>query len=112
MLLAAVLGASHALLPGHGKTVMAAYLAGRRGTRRDALLVGATVTATHTAGVLVLGLVLSVTTAVAPDGVLSWLGVLSGLLVAGIGAGLLVSAARARRPAPTFLRDGPFAHTR
>ena len=38
---------------------MAAYLAGRRGTRRDALLVGATVTATHTAGVLVLGLVLS-----------------------------------------------------
>ena len=60
VLLAVVLGASHAMLPGHGKTVMAAYLAGRRGTRRDALLVGATVTATHTAGVLVLGLVISV----------------------------------------------------
>ena len=46
MLLSVVLGASHAMLPGHGKTVMAAYLAGRRGTRRDALLVGASVTAT------------------------------------------------------------------
>ena len=102
VLLAVVLGASHAMLPGHGKTVMAAYLAGRRGTRRDALLVGATVTATHTAGVLVLGLVLTVSTALAPDGVLSWLGVLSGLLVAGIGAGLLVSAARAWRAAPTY----------
>jgi nickel/cobalt transporter (NicO) family protein len=51
---------------------MAAYLAGRRGTRRDALLVGATVTATHTTGVLVLGLVVSVSASVAPDGVLSW----------------------------------------
>ncbi len=56
VLLALVVGAAHAALPGHGKTVMAAYLAGRRGTRRDAVLVGATVTLTHTAGVLVLGL--------------------------------------------------------
>ncbi len=47
------------MLPGHGKTVMAAYLAGRRGRPRDALVVGATVTATHTAGVLVLGLALT-----------------------------------------------------
>jgi ABC-type nickel/cobalt efflux system permease component RcnA len=76
---------------------MAAYLAGRRGTRRDALLIGATVTATHTTGVLVLGLVVSVSASVAPDGVLSWLGVLSGLLVAGIGVMLLASAARAWR---------------
>ena len=57
MLLSVVLGASHAMLPGHGKTVMAAYLAGRRGTRRDALLVGASVTATQTASVLAVGLV-------------------------------------------------------
>ncbi|MBL8928234.1 MAG: hypothetical protein JNM77_18705, partial [Pseudonocardia sp.] len=101
VLLAAVLGASHAMLPGHGKTVMAAYLAGQRGTWRDALLVGATVTATHTAGVLVLGLVLSVSATVAPEGVLSGLGVASGLLVAGIGVGLLVSASRAWRGGPT-----------
>ena len=100
VVLAAVLGASHAMLPGHGKTVMAAYLAGRRGTRRDALLVGATVTATHTTGVLVLGLGLSVATAVAADGVLSALGVISGLLVAGIGvgaAGVGGAAVRLRR---------------
>jgi len=44
LLLSLVLGASHAALPGHGKTVMAAYLAGKRGTVRDAALVGATVT--------------------------------------------------------------------
>ncbi len=79
---------------------MAAYLAGRRGTRRDALLVGATVTATHTAGVLVLGLAVSVSAAFAPEGVLRWLGVGSGLLVAGVGGALLVSARRARRTQP------------
>ncbi|MFC9033148.1 hypothetical protein ACOZFM_14625 [Streptomyces arboris] len=44
LLLALVLGASHAAMPGHGKTIMAAYLAGRRGTGRDAFTVGATVT--------------------------------------------------------------------
>jgi nickel/cobalt exporter len=97
VVLALVLGASHALLPGHGKTVMAAYLAGRRGTRRDALLVGATVTATHTVGVLVLGVLVSVSAAFAPDGVLRGLTVLSGLLVAGVGVALLRSAARTRR---------------
>jgi ABC-type nickel/cobalt efflux system permease component RcnA len=96
VVLAVVLGAGHALLPGHGKTVMAAYLAGRRGTRRDALVVGATVTATHTAGVLLLGLGVSVSSAFAPEGVLRWLGVVSGLLVAGIGVVLLRSAVRPR----------------
>ncbi len=58
ILLAVILGAGHAALPGHGKTVMAAYIAGRRGRTRDALLVGATVTLTHTGGVLILGLLL------------------------------------------------------
>src|SRR5262249_42409560 len=56
VLLSLVLGAAHAALPGHGKTVMAAYLAGRHGRPRDAIAVGATVTLTHTGGVLVLGL--------------------------------------------------------
>ncbi|MBA2389920.1 MAG: High-affinity nickel-transporter [Geodermatophilaceae bacterium] len=97
LLLAILLGAGHALLPGHGKTVMAAYLAGRRGSRRDALLVGATVTGTHTAGVLVLGVAISVSSAVAGEEVLRWLGVISGLLVAAIGIALLRSALRSRR---------------
>ncbi len=85
------------MLPGHGKTVMAAYLAGRRGSRRDALIVGATVTGTHTAGVLVLGIAISVSSAVAGEQVLRWLGVISGLLVAAIGVALLRSAVRSRR---------------
>ncbi|MET4926512.1 nickel transporter [Streptomyces sp. PSRA5] len=94
LLLAVVLGASHAAMPGHGKTIMAAYLAGRRGTPRDAVTVGATVTLTHTAGVLVLGLLLPVATTLAGETVLTWLGLASGLLVTGIGLWLLRSAVR------------------
>ncbi|CAN5132190.1 hypothetical protein BH20ACT5_BH20ACT5_04580 [soil metagenome] len=97
VVLALLLGAGHAVLPGHGKTVMAAYLAGSRGSRRDALLVGATVTATHTVGVLVLGLLVSLGSAFAGEQALRWLGVISGLLVAGIGVMLLRSALRSRR---------------
>ncbi|MGW5156737.1 nickel/cobalt transporter [Nonomuraea wenchangensis] len=90
--LAVVLGAGHALIPGHGKTVMAAYLAGRRGRPRDAVVVGATVTATHTAGVLVVGLALTAFTTLAGETVLSWLGVASGALIAVIGVRLLLNA--------------------
>ena len=92
VLLAVLLGTGHALLPGHGKAVMAAYLAGRRGRPRDALTVGATVTATHTAGVLLLGLALSLSSSLAGDQVIRWLGVGSGLLVAGIGLFMLRGA--------------------
>jgi nickel/cobalt transporter (NicO) family protein len=107
--IALVLGAMHAVAPGHGKTVMAAYLVGQRGTLRDALAVGATVTATHTAGVLVLGAVLSTSTAVSPRDVYPWLGILSGALVASVGVSLLWRATR------SYQRGGAFAfhvHTR
>lgn len=96
LLLAVVLGASHAAMPGHGKTIMAAYLAGRRGTPRDAVTVGATVTLTHTAGVLALGLLLPIATTLAGETVLTWLGLASGLLVTGIGVWLLRSAVKGR----------------
>lgn len=92
LLLSLVLGASHAALPGHGKTIMAAYLAGRRGTPRDAITVGVTVTFTHTAGVLALGLALPVATSLAGETVLTWLGLISGLMVTGIGLWLLRAA--------------------
>jgi ABC-type nickel/cobalt efflux system permease component RcnA len=92
LLLAVALGAIHAVAPGHGKTVMAAYLVGLRGTFRQAMTIGATVTLTHTAGVLVLGLVLSTSRAVASERVYPWLGLTSGLLLAAVGAGLLVRA--------------------
>ncbi|MEU9073818.1 high frequency lysogenization protein HflD [Kitasatospora sp. NPDC048538] len=113
VLLSVVLGAGHALLPGHGKTVMAAYLAGRRGSIRDAVTVGATVTVTHTAGVLIIGLGLTVFSSLAGDAVLGWLGVVSGALVAAVGAGLLRDALRRHDlrphghvPRPTSGTDG------
>lgn len=87
-----LLGAAHAALPGHGKTVMAAYLAGKRGTRRDAVVVGATVTLTHTVGVLVLGLALTLSSSLAGDRVTSELGAVSGVLIVAVGLGLLRGA--------------------
>lgn len=99
VLLSLVLGAGHAFLPGHGKTIMAAYLVGRRGRLRDVISVGATVTITHTAGVLVLGLLLSLTAAFAPTAAEQYLSIVSGLIVTGVGVGLLVSAIRRYRTA-------------
>ena len=96
MLLSVLLGAVHALAPGHGKTVMAAYLVGRRGSLRQAALIGVTVTAAHTTGVLVLGLVLSASTSLAPERIYPWLGLTSGLMLVAIGAGLLRGALRRR----------------
>jgi nickel/cobalt exporter len=97
VLLSLILGASHAALPGHGKTVMAAYLAGKHGTTRDAITVGATVTFTHTAGVLGLGLLLSTSASLAGESILNWLGAASGLLIAAIGVSLLRNARRSLR---------------
>ncbi len=86
------LGALHALGPGHGKTIVGAYLVGSRGTPSHALLLGATVTATHTAGVYALGLVTLVAAQyVVPDRLYPVLGLLSGLLVVGIGTALVRS---------------------
>jgi ABC-type nickel/cobalt efflux system permease component RcnA len=95
--LAVVLGAAHALAPGHGKTVMAAYLVGLRGSLRQAATIGATVTVTHTAGVLLLGLALSASRAVASERVYPWLGLASGLLLAGVGLTLAARALRGHR---------------
>src|SRR5262249_37897438 len=86
----------HAALPGHGKTVLAAYLAGKRGRPRDALIVAGTVTLTHTGGVLALGLLLTAGTAVAGDQILSWLGVISGVVVLAVGVGMVVGLPRRR----------------
>ncbi|MGW0972025.1 nickel/cobalt transporter [Streptomyces sp. NPDC002516] len=106
VLLSIVLGAGHALLPGHGKTVMAAYLAGRRGRARDAVTVGATVTVTHTAGVLVIGLCLTTFSSLAGDTVLNWLGVVSGALVAVVGGVLLADGVRRSRRGRQSAADG------
>jgi len=94
-------GAAHALMPGHGKAVVAAYLVGTRGTARHAAFLAATVTMTHTAGVFMLALVtLWLSNFIVPERLYPWLTVVSGLLVLGIGLTLLVSRLRAWRAAP------------
>jgi ABC-type nickel/cobalt efflux system permease component RcnA len=90
-------GALHALSPGHGKSMVAAYLVGTRGTARHALALGATVTVAHTAGVFALGLVtLALSQYVLPEDLYPWLTLASGLLVVGVGIAVLRSRLRAR----------------
>ena len=96
LLLAIALGALHALSPGHGKAVMAAYLVGGRGTGRNAVGLGLTITATHTAGVFLLGFVtLYAASLITPERLYPWVTLLSGLLIVGIGAALVLKRARA-----------------
>ncbi len=91
LLLAFAFGAMHALGPGHGKTLMAAYLVGAGGRVRHAMGVGASVAVMHTASVLALGfVVLTATQVFAPERVYPWLGLVSGLIALGLGASLLV----------------------
>lgn len=80
------LGALHALEPGHGKTVVAAYLVGSKGRVRDAVLLGGVVTFTHTFSIIVLGLLTAVASAdLVPETVHEVLEVVSGLLIVGVG---------------------------
>lgn len=82
LLLAMLWGAAHALSPGHGKTVVGAYLVGSRGTPRHAVVLGLTVTITHTAGVIALGLLtLFASRYILPETLFPWLSVGSGVLV-------------------------------
>jgi len=91
LLLAAGFGAAHALTPGHGKTLVAAYLVGERGTAWHALLLGLVTTITHTGAVLLLAAaLLSFFPDAVPAHVQSALGVLGGLLVAGLGFWLVL----------------------
>jgi ABC-type nickel/cobalt efflux system permease component RcnA len=91
-------GAVHALSPGHGKTMVAAYLVGTRGTAKHALGLGATVTITHTIGVFALGLVaLLLAQFILPEQLYPWLSLASAVLVLGIGASVLRSRLRARK---------------
>jgi nickel/cobalt exporter len=90
MLIAFFWGAAHALTPGHGKAVVAAYLIGARGTIKHAGFLGLTVTLTHTVGVFALGAVtLFLSRYILPEDLYPWLNVVSGLLVVTIGLYLL-----------------------
>ena len=92
--LSALLGGLHALTPGHGKTLVAAYLIGSRGTAKHAAALGGIVTFTHTASVIAVGLVaLFASTFIVPSMLVPALEVCSGSLVAAMGVRLV----RARR---------------
>ena len=90
-LIAMGLGGLHALEPGHGKTIVAAYLVGSRGTARHAVLLGLIVTASHTLGVFALGAItLYASRYIVPEQLYPWLGVLSGLTITGLGGYMLL----------------------
>lgn len=96
LLAAMAFGALHAMSPGHGKTIVAAYLVGSHGTWRHAMLLGAVVTATHTSTVYLMGLVaLYLSQYVLPEDLYPWLGVASGGLILLMGLTLLLARVRA-----------------
>jgi nickel/cobalt transporter (NicO) family protein len=107
------LGAAHALTPGHGKTLVAAYLVGTKGRFADAVYLGGVVTATHTASVFILGLMtLYASQRVDLNRIASALSLVSGLLVAGIGAWLVWKRTRTTRaPAHSHPHGHPHSHT-
>jgi nickel/cobalt transporter (NicO) family protein len=100
LLTAAALGAGHALTPGHGKTLMAAYLVGTRGTALHALGLGLSVSLSHTVGILVLaGLVVGASDILAPDLVVRLAPGVAAVSIVAIGGWMLVSELRRRHAA-------------
>jgi ABC-type nickel/cobalt efflux system permease component RcnA len=98
LLAAFAFGAVHALSPGHGKTLVAAYLVGSRGTPKHAVLLGLMVTFTHTISVFALGLTtLYLSRFVLPEKITPVLGVISGLTIVWVGATLLYRRTIGRR---------------
>jgi nickel/cobalt exporter len=94
------LGAVHALSPGHGKTIVAAYLVGSRGTMSHAVFLGMMVTFTHTVSVFALGIAtLFLSRYIVPDKVIPILGSISGLSIVAIGAMLFLQRLRRLRSA-------------
>ena len=113
MLAAFAFGAVHALSPGHGKTLVAAYLVGSRGTPRHAVLLGLTVTFTHTISVFALGLVtLYLSRFVLPETITPVLGAVSGITIVWVGATLLYRRTVGRSAARGLTTPAPgLAHS-
>lgn len=106
LLLAAGFGAVHALTPGHGKTLVAAYLVGEHGTVWHALLLGLMTTLTHTGAVFVLAVVFLLSPSAA--GVIYYIqGLLGGLLITALGLWLLLQRLFGR---PDHIHLGGHSH--
>jgi ABC-type nickel/cobalt efflux system permease component RcnA len=95
---AVALGAGHALTPGHGKTLMAAYLVGTRGTAIHAAGLGLSVTVSHTLGIMALAvLVVLAQEFLPPDVVVRFMPAFAAITIVGIGGWMLISEVRRRR---------------
>lgn len=111
LLLSAGLGAVHALSPGHGKALVAASLVGSRGTPRQAIWLGIAVAASHTGGVLVLGvIVLGAGSVLAPDRLLAWLSLAAGACVVAVGGSLVLRGIAAFRRGSAAGHAHPHRH--
>ena len=84
------LGAVHALSPGHGKAMVAAYLMGSDGNKKDAVILGSIVTLTHVISVLILGIIiLFLSNTILPEQIYPWISIFSGVLIFLVGLFLL-----------------------
>jgi nickel/cobalt exporter len=98
LLTAVVIGAGHALTPGHGKTLMAAYLVGSRGTAVHAVGLGLSVAVSHTLGILALAFVIvGAGSVLPPDVVYRVTPVIAGTSIVLIGGWMLLNEVRRRR---------------
>ena len=110
-LIAIGLGGLHALEPGHGKTIVAAYLVGSRGTARHALLLGLIVTVSHTAGVFALGAItLYASRYIVPEQLYPWLGAFSGITIAALGCYMLLRRLTGTVTDHSHAPGGPHSH--
>jgi nickel/cobalt exporter len=112
---AATLGGIHAASPGHGKTVMAAYIVGTRGTFVHAVVLGLSVTVSHTFGVLVLGVItLLASNLILPEQLYPWLTLVAAVIILVFGGVLLIGAVRGlgrQPPAHHHAHDHHHPHT-
>lgn len=113
-LTAMLLGAMHALEPGHGKTVVAAYLIGSRGRKIDAVILGVIVTFTHTFSIILLAIAVKLTSnriTLTEESLHGYLGTVAGLMIFSIGMWMLVQRIRGREPFHFHSHDASHAHT-
>ncbi|MCK5244174.1 MAG: sulfite exporter TauE/SafE family protein [Desulfobacterales bacterium] len=112
-LTAMFLGAMHALEPGHGKTVVAAYLIGSKGKKIDAVILGVIVTFTHTFSIILLAIAVKLTSnriTLTEESLHGYLGTVAGLMIFSIGMWMLVQRIRGREPFHFHSHDASHAH--
>jgi nickel/cobalt exporter len=112
-LTATVLGGMHALEPGHGKTVVAAYLIGTKGKKTDAVVLGLVVALTHTFSVILLAIaakVASTRLTLTEESLHGYLGLVAGLLILAVGMWMLVGRIRGKEPFHFHSHDHNLVH--